>query len=145
VVLNRFARTRGMTLIEVLVALVLLTIGLFGVFDLYGNVAHQMARGHRDLRASYLAEGYVASLQTAGYLSLATKIQTLSKTPDVDSVSLYPEFTYSKIDRDFKWNAVLRRDTVNRRIAIEVNVRWAHSLQTESPSVRKAIGYVFSP
>jgi Tfp pilus assembly protein PilV len=133
-----------MTLVEVLVALVLLVIGLFGILDFYLGLAHRLEENRHRMQADYLLQERLASLQMLGYPALEDKIKTLASPADTASASLFPDAQKSTVNPDFFWNADLLREESDgvRRIRVTVKVAWSEKQQ---PRDRKAVDYVFAP
>ena len=156
---NRSKARRGVTLMEILLALVLLSFGLFGVVDLYMNQSRLVVRSQRQVRAASLAQSYLAQLQAAGYGALDEKLRTHADAASPDRSWLFPSPTGSTLDGDFEWNAHLRRIETDGRKRIEARVvvergapasgragqDSAHS-STPTGGVRKEVtGHVFAP
>lgn len=134
---------RGMTLIEVIVALVLLTIGLFGVLDMYLGVAKGLAASRKEMQADNLLRAHLANLETAGYPALDDWIRIQGAPPTPDQAARFPSFQKSLVP-GFTWNAELKREQnqTPKRIMITVALQWSANGKTKE---RKATGYVFAP
>jgi prepilin-type N-terminal cleavage/methylation domain-containing protein len=140
---NRLTRSHGMTLIEVIVALVLLTIGLFGVLDMYLGVANGLASSQKETQADYLARAHLANLEMAGYQSLDDWIRMYADKKNPNQASRYNKLENSLVP-GFTWNANLKRegDGGDGYIMITVAVQCPGKGKARE---RKAIGYVFGP
>ena len=132
-----------MTLIEVLVALVLLVIGLFGLLDFHMGLANRLEDNRHRMQADYLLQERLASLQMLGYAALEDKVKTLAPAPNATGVSLFPN-AQKTVNPDFSWNADLQREDSEgvRRIKMTVKVGWSDKKQARE---RKAVDYVFAP
>lgn len=115
-----------MTLVEVLVALLLLSFGLAGVVDLYRGQLRHLSLTRRQGQSLELAHGYLAQLQAAGYDALDQAIRRKDPAGSADEVSLNPFPVAAKeggaIGRPAKWNAHLRRETLGGIACIRVSV-----------------------
>lgn len=140
---NRPIRKRGMTLIEVIVALVLLTIGLFGVLDMYMGVARGLAASRKEMQADNLLRAHLTNLETAGFAALDDWIRVQAAPPSPDVAARFPSFQKSLLP-GFTWNAELKREQNEnpKRIMVTVALQWSANGKTKE---RKAIGYVFAP
>lgn len=100
---------RGLSLVEVLIAVVFLVFGLGGIVKLYSHQQIQVARAARVSRAERLAQGYLAHLQKAGYENLNQMYQAFE---DEDKKKAYERPMQSKDDPDFQWNLELEPVTI---------------------------------
>jgi Tfp pilus assembly protein PilV len=149
----------GVSLMEVLLALVLISFGLFGIVDLYMNQAKHVARTQQQVQAASLAQSYLAQLQAAGYQAVEEKIRTHADAANPDLASLFPRPTGSTLNSDFEWNAYLRRVATDdpKRIEITIVVQRASPASkaagqdeagpsAQREGVRREVrGYVFAP
>lgn len=138
---------RGMSLIEVLIALMLLTIGLGGVMDLYTNQLKNVGWNQKRVRADHLARSRLAQLQIAGYARL--KSQYLA---DSDEAVFDP-------GTDLECTAILENQKgeelqgLPARIKITVLVTLIEPTMGKSDiralethyNFRKAVGYAVAP
>lgn len=141
---NRKIRKKGMTLIEVVIALVLLTIGLSGVLDLYTQVARGLEINRKEVQADNLVQAHLANLETAGYQALDDWIRTYADVKrDANEAPRFHDLQPS-LTPGFTWNANLKREQSEnvKRIMITVTLQWLVSGKTKE---RKAVGYVFAP
>ena len=86
----RLSGTRGFTLVEVMIALVVLVFGIYGVLDLYLNAQKQSERNDYKSLAMYVAKGKLEELKAAGYENLASYIRQRQVQGTGKSAS-YPE------------------------------------------------------
>lgn len=141
---------RGMSLVEILVALVFLMFGLAGIVELYVNQARHLARTERLNRAESIARGNLAELQATGYDGLSGRIQS---DDSVDKASLFREATRFEMDTDFVWNADLTKISIEGIPAVRVVVtcRWQPDVTggeargEESGVQKEVIGYAVAP
>ncbi len=82
--------TRGFSLVEVMIALIVLVFGIYGVLDLYLNAQTQSERNDYKSLAMYVAKGKLEELKAAGYENLASYIRLRQVQGTGKSVS-YPE------------------------------------------------------
>ncbi len=73
---------RGATLVELMVAMVLITVGLFGVLSTSGSVATQLGGGMRQTVAAGVAQARLDSLTSIGCQSLTPGGATTSGTSE---------------------------------------------------------------
>ncbi len=149
-------RPRGFSLVEVLVALVLLLVGLGGVMGLYTRELKNLGQTQRRARADYLARGYLSQVQAMGYETL--KSRHLKESPESflgPNLNKYPE------DPDFWWNARLKSEGASEtknlppRVKIAVRVGWGRPPAEDSPKmddgarqslkIREVTGYAVAP
>ena len=135
-----------MTLAEVLVALAMLSIGLFGLTESFVRL-HRSAEARRlELQAAYLTDDLLASRQAAGYSELDQRIRSRNEDPaqaEWDS----ERQTAVVGDSTFGWLVHLRREQADgqARIWIEIIVDWPDPLAPTETREKDAIGYVFAP
>ena len=132
---------RGISLIEILIAIAFLTFGLAGVTDMYVTQMQQAARTRQQQTANATAASMLTELQAAGFAALDAKLAAQRE------VDLFPKPAPST-NANVLWNAHLKKeqkDGVNR-IHIAVTATWALADAGKSASIRKeAIGYVAAP
>ena len=150
--------TLGMTLVEVLIALVFIFFGLASLISLHMQLTRRAARTQHKAQAACLAQSHLASLQLAGYAALEERIATLAESPEAQEAS-YAESRSSDLDSDYRWSAHLRKEEVDgvRRIAIQVEVDWSAPLARKGSGAKTAeksivhgnkkevVGYVVAP
>ncbi|MFP4380178.1 MAG: prepilin-type N-terminal cleavage/methylation domain-containing protein [Candidatus Sumerlaeia bacterium] len=152
---------QGMSLVEVLVALVLLTVGLGGVVEMFIHQANYVDRNGRVMRAETLAYNYLNQLQAAGYGAIQEKLDMLAKNDDPEGVWLLnsassadnpdSRYTRSLLDRDFRWNALLIKEKRYGLDAIQIRVvvLWGPEGISNIPKDRRirkeVMGYVIAP
>jgi len=123
-----------MTLIEVLLAIVLLAFGLYGVVDLYGHQTRYVRRAGWEARAQGLAQAYLARVAAMGYEALESHMQLLGKSADGPAAPLFPGQGRATQDDQFEWNVWIQKvpDTAPAQIRVRVQV-------APSPMTRGAI------
>ena len=130
-------KRRGFSLVEVLVALVFISFGLFGVVDLFINITRNAGREEKQMRAGHLARGYLEQVQASSYADLEAKIDQSKGGSLFDK----PE-TSAPLDSDFSWNGTLSRESgAPAKIRVVVTVSWKD--MGAGTSV-KEVGYVFA-
>lgn len=67
---------RGFTIVEILVAIMILSVGLMGLVTTAGLVTRMIAQGHRYTEASALANERIEILRSQGCPAVATGTQT---------------------------------------------------------------------
>jgi len=124
---HRRGRSRGFSLIEVLLGIVVATFALYGVLDLMATSQKVSLRAHRRAAAIELARAKMAELQAAGFDAVAA---LWAKVPGGAAQPVaYPadpaEFKDPYKAPSFRWQA--RFDRVADRpelINVEVRVLW---------------------
>jgi len=117
----------GFSLMEVLIALVVVTFALYGVLDLIASNQRISLRTQRRAAAIGLGRAKMAEIQTAGFDAVAS---LLDKGPGGPSQSLvYPsessEFKAPYAAKAFRWQARFDRNSQQPEvIAVEVRVLW---------------------
>jgi type II secretory pathway pseudopilin PulG len=141
-----------MSLMEVMLAIVVLVFGLGGIMDLYGRQVQGIGQARAALRADHLARCYLAQIEAAGYEGLRTRYLKESSEALFDDSPTRE----AALDPTLWWSARLERqaaDVPPARIRITVVVGWgtqpsgsdsAAAFAANSKS-RKAIGYVVAP
>lgn len=86
----RYPGSRGFSVVEVMIALVVLVFGIYGVLDLYVNAQRQSERNEYKSLAMYVAKGKLEELKAAGYENLAAYIRLHQVQGTANSAS-YPE------------------------------------------------------
>lgn len=152
---GRRSPKKATTLVEVLVALVLLVFGLGGIMELYVNLMHNSARSSRQLRAWNLAQCYLGQMQAMDHAALKQQMAASGQNAENTEIpTLYPQLKRSQIDPDFLWNAGFSQEEVNGIPTIQVKVwtEWRPEISKEEAiaargeTVRKeAVGYVAAP
>ena len=135
---KHLGRRRGFSLVEVLVALVFISFGLFGVVDLFVNLTRSAGRDEKQMRAGQLARGYLEQVQASSYADLEAKI---NQSKDG---SLFPAggSSTAPLDSDFSWNGTLTLENgTPARIRVVVAVSWKN---LDTGSSVKEVGYVFA-
>ena len=131
---HRRPRGWGFSLMEVLLALVVLTIGLYGVLDLIISTHNRSARTERCAAAIELARAKMAELQAMGYEALESRA-LLPRLADAASSPTHFPAQAAKSEAPYeapfyRWQARFDRapkepDIVN----IEVRVTWYPTLE----------------
>lgn len=98
---------RGATLIELIVAMVLITVGLFGVLSTSGSVATQLGGGMRQTVAAGVAQARLDSLTSIGCQSLTPGNATTSGTSENRAV-------------EESWTVLDGRNTKTIRLTVRV-------------------------
>lgn len=148
---NRSFPTRGMSLVEVLVALVFLAFGLAGVMEMYLVQTRHVARSQRVARVTSQAYSCLAQMQETGYAALDQKIGVLEKAPGAGQAGMYPDPT--KVDSDIRMNATLKKETRAGVPCIQIKVTtfWqpgtagAEAVAKEQGIRKEVVGYVAAP
>jgi len=138
---------RGISLIEILIAVVFLAFGLAGVTDMYITQIKQAARVRQQQSASAAADSALAELQSAGFAALDARMLTLPKSSGTENETDLFVKPAPSLSKDIQWNAHLKKeqqDGVNR-IRIAVTAEYT-PVSAKDQSVRKeAVGYVAAP
>jgi type II secretory pathway pseudopilin PulG len=148
---NRSHSGRGVSLVETLIALLLLTLGLGGVVELFMTQARYVNRSARESRRENLARVYLNQLQAAGHEEIEDQMGVLAKPETPDTAELFGSPTKSTLDPDFRWNARLTREDMEgvKVIQIRVQTIWSPDANPDArPSdsaEKEAVGYVVSP
>jgi type IV pilus modification protein PilV len=71
-----FNQQKGMTLIEVMVSLLILSIGILGVFQAFPAAVKREGAAKNNSTASYLAQGQIESLLSYAYNDTALSVGT---------------------------------------------------------------------
>ena len=149
---NRSFPTRGMSLVEVLVALVFLAFGLAGVMEMYITQSRHVARTQRLDRVTSLAYGFLAQMQETGYAALEQKTRVLAeKTPGSGQFDMYPNPI--RVGSDVQMNATLKKETREGVPCIQIRVRafWqpgtagGAAVAAEQGIRKEVVGYVAAP
>ena len=112
-------RCEGLTLIEVILAIVLLGIGLFGVVDLYSQQVRHVKRTRWEAQAQGLAQARLSWLAALGYDGLEGKLPGSGESV----VRLSPGDGMPCVQQGFLWNAILKKvDGATPRIEVRVQV-----------------------
>lgn len=125
--LDRRPGGRGLSIVEVMVALVVVAIGLFGIIDLMMLNQRYSVRAERRAVGAELAAAKLAEIQVAGYNALAALVPALSDSPT--SPSYYPpapvRFEEPYDASRFLWQAsVFRAAAPQDALNVEVRVFW---------------------
>jgi prepilin-type N-terminal cleavage/methylation domain-containing protein len=145
---NRSLARRGMTLVEVLVAVLLLAFGLSGVMDLYSVQLRHLSLTRNREQAQELAYGYLAQLQASGYNALDQTIRR--QDPNATAGEAIVAKEAGPEGKPAKWNARLRREKFDGidciRIGVEVFAEaptGAAAPSVSTPGAKKeVVGYV---
>ena len=86
-------REGGFTLIEVMAAIAILTIGILGVAAMQGSAIRANDRGYRLTEATTLAQDRLEYLKTQPYTDLVVG----DDQPDPDPINPRPEITYDVV------------------------------------------------
>jgi general secretion pathway protein I len=104
-------RSRGFTLLEVAVALAIVSIGLIGAFNGIIQSAHNIAALREKALADWIAMNQIAEIRLSG------------EFPDVDDFDGSVEFA----GRDWRWNAVVSETGVEGLRRIDMRVAFENS------------------
>jgi len=121
------ASGRGYSMMEVLLALVVISFGLYGLLDLITTTQKQSVRAHRRAVAVELARARMAELQAAGYDAVAGLWAKSSADPSkpLDYPPETAAFAAPYKAKNFRWQAHLVRDAQHPEvIQVEVRVTW---------------------
>ena len=148
---SRVDARSGLTLIEVLVAIVLLVIGIGGVMELFTNQMVGQKRSLRRLQAETLARGYLAQIQAAGYSELKSRYLA-------DATEAYfggEQNHFKEPDGEFWGGARLHAEQpVGLRpvIRIAVQMNWGpgasgtqNAAEADQTTSGEVVGYVVAP
>jgi prepilin-type N-terminal cleavage/methylation domain-containing protein len=127
-------RGRGFSLIEVLLALVILTIGLYGVLDLIISTHNRSARTERRAAAIELARGKMAELQAMGYEWVEARNLVPRAADGASSPTFFPaqaaKFEPPYEAPVYRWQARFDRDPKEPDLVnVEVRVTWYPTLE----------------
>ncbi len=153
----RLSGTRGFTLVEVMIALIVLVFGIYGVLDLYLNAQKQSERNDYKSLSMYVAKGKLEELKAAGYENLASYIHQRQVQGTGKSVS-YPEsiafvtqylpdvYPSTRLFSRIVWQADLALNPQNENIVrVTVTAGWLQTGQnkyshiTELPTGNKIV------
>ena len=153
----RLSGTRGFTLVEVMIALIVLVFGIYGVLDLYLNAQKQSERNDYKSLAMYVAKGKLEELKASGYENLASYIR-LRQVQGTDQSVSYPEsiafvtqylpdvYPSTRLFSRIVWQADLALNPQNENIVrVTVTAGWLQTGQnkyshiTELPTGNKVI------
>ena len=153
----RLSGTRGFTLVEVMIALIVLVFGIYGVLDLYLNAQKQSERNDYKSLAMYVAKGKLEELKAAGYENLASYIRQRQVQGTGKSAS-YPEsiafvtqylpdvYPSTRLFSRIVWQADLALNPQNENIVrVTVTAGWLQTGQnkyshiTELPTGNKIV------
>ena len=99
---------RGFTFVEVLLALVVLSFGIFGTLDLYSTASSTAARSSNRTQGFFLAKLQLATLEGAGYESLIEFCRN-NPPPTGSTVVAYPaDWQQVSQNTKFVWSAELQ-------------------------------------
>ena len=149
-------KARGFSLVEVLIALLLLVVGLGGALGLYTRQINAVGNAQRRLQAENIARARLAEVQAEGYEMLLTRhligdtraSKLLNETTAAPS-SKTPAIAPPSFRRSVQIEG-LAADADNAlppRIRITVRVEWAAGVAAKRKHLTsgEAIGYVVSP
>jgi len=141
--------TRGFTLVEVMIALIVLVFGIYGVLDLYLNAQKQSERNDNKSLAMYVAKGKLEELKAAGYENLASYIRQRQVQGTGKSVS-YPEsiafvtqylpdvYASTRLFSRIVWQADLALNPKNENIIrVTVTAGWFPTGQNKYSHIRE--------
>lgn len=141
-----------MSLMEVMLALVVLAFGLGGIMDLYARQVQGTGQARIALRADQLARCYLAQIEAVGYDGLRTRYLKESSEALFDDSPTRE----AALDPTFWWSARLEQQAAGEplaRIRVIVVVGWGTQPSGSDPPAafvtdsksRKAVGYVVAP
>ena len=141
--------TRGFSLVEVMIALIVLVFGIYGVLDLYLNAQKQSERNDYKSLAMYVAKGKLEELKAAGYENLVSYIRQRHVQGTGKSVS-YPEsiafvtqylpdvYASTRLFSRIVWQADLALNPQNENIVkVTVTAGWLPTGQNKYSHIRK--------
>jgi hypothetical protein len=122
---------------EVLLALVVLAIGLYGILDLVAQNRHNSLRAKNRATALELARGKMAELRTVGYDALAALVPPASSdaasTPTRTFESAVSKFQPPYPDQGFFWQTEIEHTESSAEVLnVEVRVFWHPPQHTDS-------------
>jgi type II secretory pathway pseudopilin PulG len=139
---------RGISLVEILVALVFLVFGLAGVTDLYVTQMQQAARVRQQQSVSAAAFSALTILQSAGFAALDGKLAVLPKaSPSENDVALFSQ-PIPSADKNIVWNAHLKKELQpdgSSRIRVAVQASWLAAAVPGKSIQKEVVGYVAAP
>jgi Tfp pilus assembly protein PilV len=146
---NRSFSARGMTLVEVLVALVFLAFGLAGITEMYTIQAKHVARSQRLARVSSQSYACLAQMQEIGYAALDQKIGQFEKTPGSGEAVLNHGDPV-KVSQDLWATTALKKATCDgvSCIQIKVTTLWkpeGGGAKAAEKIQKEVVGYVAAP
>ena len=138
---------RGISLIEILIAVAFLAFGLAGVTDMYITQMKQAARVRQQQSASAIAASALAELQSAGFAALDAKMLTLPKSGGAENEADLFAKPAASLSKDVEWNAHLKKEQQDGMNRIRITVTAGYTpVSAKNQSVRKeAVGYVAAP
>lgn len=131
----RLSCSRGFTVVEVMIALIVLVFGIYGALDLYLNAQRQSERNEYRSLAVYVAKGKLEELKAAGYENLASYLRPRQSQGTGQSIP-YPEniafisqslpdtYPPSRPFSRIVWQADLSLNPENETIRIAVTAGW---------------------
>jgi type II secretory pathway pseudopilin PulG len=136
----RLSRSRGFTVVEVMIALIVLVFGIYGALDLYINAQRQSERNEYKSLAAYVAKGKLEELKAAGYDNLASYVRfhqnqgTGESIPYPDNIAFIsqplPEtYAPSRALSRIVWQADLALNPENESIQVAVTAGWFPTAQ----------------
>jgi Tfp pilus assembly protein PilV len=107
---KRLAAQEGVTLVEVLVGVLVLVVGLLGVFTVFSSSGHSIAAAERTAAMVQVAQNELAATAALPYASIADSL-TPTKTSSTDTTN--PTYYVSTCSSNtcFQWNPSVSADT----------------------------------
>jgi len=122
---------KGFTLVEIMIALVVLVFGLFGILDLFYSSDTARISGQLKQEATFLGVEKIETLKAVGYDALTAYIEKTAANQNNPEANYPVEFKVYQSNTRLKWRATLKKLSQDpETVQIIVTVLW--SLKTTS-------------